>query len=300
MNKRQNSYMEMFRGVRNWCEANAAVFATKPFFKNPYDAFKANIPLIEAALVVQDTPTSAETADKNLKREGLLEVAERFRLALKSYASNPLNAKMLNTLPKNFDELRRASDDALLGKATRIVNTATPVVAGLAPYGILPADLDTLNDNILNFGEAVGTPFVARKIVKDATEDIDSLINGANDILRSQLDPAAMALKVLSPEFVQQYFLVREIDDPAYHRLALRLHVSDSVTHEPVDDAEVRIEPGAIRRRTTELGNCQVDHMDPGIIQIIVQKFGYTTQSLNAPINDGNTTELVVMLVKEG
>src|SRR5690606_29585505 len=103
----------------------------------------------------------------------------KFRVALASYALFPPDPDLQDSLPRNNHELTKAGADALLGKSTRIAQAAAPVIGGLAPFGIQPADLAALDAAIAAFSEVVTAPALARKSVKEATAELGMLVNGA-------------------------------------------------------------------------------------------------------------------------
>lgn len=296
MTKRQISLLNMFRGLRDFCNANASVFSDKDFFKVPYEEFEDLIPPIEAAAAEQEMNTAPATANKLAKRNALIDIGEKFRAGINMYAINTGDSDIMVNVPKSRNELYKASDDSLLGKASRISLVATPVIASLAPYGLSADDLTALDDAHDAFSAAMALPRNIRKDIKDATEDVGILIDEANNILHTRLDPAATAMKAFDEDFTQNYFINREIDDPAYQTLSLRIHVVDGAVGGPVADALITLEPINIERRTTDLGNAEFRNLPEETLTVRVEQEGYVTATVPAYIVPGQTEEIDVVL----
>jgi hypothetical protein len=298
MNRRQNAYMEMFRALESYVDSNDAIWTGSAFFETPYTTFKDNLPKLEELISNQETPTTGYAAQKEEVRDQLEAIALKVSYCIKAYAITTDKLDLFNSMPKAKRVFVTASDNSLIGICKKVYDIASSNAAALLGYG-MTAGMPTELSNLLNtFSDLVGTPKVARAGTKRATEDLDQLISETNELLSETLDTAARVFYISNEDFAQQYFLVRSIDDPAYGKLALRVNVIDADTHAPVADVEVTIMPDNVKRRTSTLGNCQVDSLDAGNITITFQKFGYVQQDIIGAINDGETTELKVLMHK--
>lgn len=299
MTKEQSAHLQMCNAVALYCNDNPSIWVGKPFFSDPFNIFLTKLPLIQAAAQEQGTPTTGVTATKKTMRQSIEPIIKKFITALRAYAAAEGNNGIAVSFKITPSDIMKATDDAFIVLCTRAATKAQELEAAMKDYGIEVADTTAFATKTAEYTALLETPKVAKSNTIQATATLQTLLDEANELLREKLDTAAQALAAFDQAFTNQYFIVRRIDDPAYRTLALTIHIQDSASRKPMRDVEVYILPQEIKRKTSALGNCRVDNMTSSDIQVQCSKYGYVAQTVDSAVNEGETTELTILMTRE-
>jgi hypothetical protein len=104
--------------------------------------------------------------------------------------------------------------DAIIAQTCQnIHDLANPIIAALAAYGLLPADLTGHQSTIDAYTATVGSPRAALTVRKGATAEINALVKDSMKILNNRMDKMMPEWEASNPDFFQEYFDARMIVD---------------------------------------------------------------------------------------
>ncbi|MBC7439065.1 MAG: hypothetical protein H7250_03655 [Flavobacterium sp.] len=104
------------------------------------------------------------------------------------------------------------SEEELITQATIIKKLATPIAAALAPYGVNPAEVTTLDDALDAFTTVISDPTLAIDQRKDDNVKIVQTIDAIRSLLNDKLDVLMRSFEVNNPSVFELYLSARAID----------------------------------------------------------------------------------------
>ena len=213
MKKIAENRMSMFYAVEGVCDAHAGVWAALVPYATAVSEVKANIGLLEDAIEVQEVELKGYAKDKAEKKEAMVDLTLDVAQAGYALAVDISDAVLQGKMDFSRSDLL-AGRDTVIGQRCQGIHTeAAAVVAQLAPYGILPADMAALQTAIDAYVDVVDAPRVAVTVRKGATTAIDKLVSLTSDILNDRMDKLMPEFKTSAPAFFQEYFDARIIVD---------------------------------------------------------------------------------------
>ena len=124
------------------------------------------------------------------------------------------------------------------------------------------------------------------------------LFSKGDKLLKEQMDKTVLALKAAYPKFVEAYFSIREIVDPATHTTAFDGVVRSAETKQPVP-ASVEIAELHVKTQTDMEGHFEFKPVKHGVytIKVKAEGPGYMPKIISqVTIKLGRTTHLNIAL----
>lgn len=209
MEKRFSNKLTMYRAVqkvllkfKNVWQALAALLAAS----GDLDAYVIDI---ETMSKQAKQPTNSVTESKNNVRDLLEKVAFRVTSALTAFASRSNNIELKGKVDFEESELTGLTQNQLLDETEKIHALATDNEASLADYGVDADDLAELKTLIDQFRASIpgarnltGSRMAAGKSMRE-------LFNGADGLLKDQMDRMVEKYRKSNPDFYEEYHISR-------------------------------------------------------------------------------------------
>ncbi len=300
MDAEQKAFHSMATVVLDISDANENVWINKPFYAVPLQEIRTNIGLIDVQRVIQQLDNSGYVIAKDNKRAVMTPILNRMVTAGVGFASFTNNAVMEKRINKNPSDVERAGGNGFADIATIVLAEIEPMTdLQLVEYGTSLEDKTTLATLLAEFKPMINDSREKNQPKAAATKMIGQLITATRTIFSERLDKAAAVIGNTDPVFFEAYDYGRTLVDPGSEARALEIHVSAATTLQALPGAVVSIDAAGITRNTTQLGNVWVQTLPTGTYSVVVSKAGYVTKTVQAYVNDGETTELFVELMPE-
>jgi hypothetical protein len=209
MRKELEDRFTMFYAVQNAVDTHSAVWTAMVPYANAVTEFKAKIVAIEEEVEAQSTDLEGYAMDKGEKKEAMVRATLAVASKVYAYAEDNANTVLREKVDVSYSDLIAPRDAVVAQKCQGIHDEANAVVASLAPYGVLPADLTALQGLITRYETVISAPRTAITIRKGATENIERLIREGTAILKNRMDKLMVEYQVSNPDFYQEYFDAR-------------------------------------------------------------------------------------------
>ena len=297
MEKEQIDIYDMGLSTENHFIDNPTPWALNIPITNAKSTLSSKLAAIGNQLSVQLINTTGTTVTKEKKRSQLEKEAFKLSAAISGYASSIANDNMYNRVYFAKSTLKEFREAELIGISLNLHAEATPIVLDLAPFGIMPATLNSLNASIQAFQQVMKDPIEAIAKRKTATEALSVLVPDLTVFLKTNLDHLVTSLEDSEPEFVSTYKNVRLINNSPTNPWSLTTTCLDSNTQDPVHGAEVTVVDKHLTRVSGASGFNTFQNLVEGNHQLKVTHPNYVTQTIDFNVVSGETTELVIMLV---
>lgn len=299
MTKQQIDQYDMLLAVENHFDDNSRLWNSNIPLSNAKAQLSEKLDALAQEVAQQLINPSGITQAKAEVRERLEKKSFILAAALRGYAS----VQDKNDLYKRADisktDFLRYREAELIGVVVNLISDARDVLAELNDYGINSDRLDDLEVLNQNFGNLMKDPDAAIAKRKKATDKIAELLPEALAILDARLDNLIVSLEDSQEEFVNIYGNLRQIQDTAVNPLALTITTLEADTNVPVAGVELEIVGENIRRTSSERGYNTVQNLPAGPHTISAKHPNYEPATLPFNIVSGETTELVVSLIRK-
>lgn len=205
--------LTMFRAVETLLDNNTAKTAGMTVFATRLAEFKDVITQIVDKEENRTNATAGMTADKKAKRDDMVEDAAVLAAKLKALGSDTNDDRLIQIGDLKRTDLAKMRDTQLLSTIQGLVNTADPVAADLAGYGVTAAMITGLSTKMTNYNAALGSKESSFSVKGAALTALNNLFDSADDILVNKLDNLMEGFKKDDNEFYNQYKIAREIHD---------------------------------------------------------------------------------------
>lgn len=168
---------------------------------------------INNALEIQLTGRKGTTIEKKLARERLVDAMEVVIIGVRALGIFKDDEELGMSVWFNRWELTHSRDNLLESRAAMVYEKAFPLRNELAKCLVTEADIvkvDTLREE---FRELIPQPRWETVQRKGATDELRRLFKATDDLLYNRIDRVIKIYKVGNPEFVERYFMAREIVD---------------------------------------------------------------------------------------
>ncbi len=203
----------MVKSVRTYMNDNAAVWNGLPAAVTAVNDLGTQIDDINQAVQDQEDTTTGITMDKASLRDDLEEQTRVVADAIFAFAAvtgNNTLAAEVSVSPSDLDTMTEQRVDDV---ASRVHAAGVANLAALAPYNIVQATLDSLDQTRQDFQAAKSNPRakIADKAGKTAT--LPQMIRDAKSLLRTRLDKLMTVFRASNPSFYAGYLSARVIVD---------------------------------------------------------------------------------------
>ena len=199
----------MFYTVRTAVDKHNAVWMAVVPYDNAVKDFKQVITDTEQELTTQEEELDGYAMDKGARKEKMVRKALTIANEVFAYAEDNSDLVLREKMDVSYSDLIAPRDAVVAQKCQGIHDEANVVIASLAPYGVLPADLTDLLTFITDYEAAISAPRTAITVRKGATANIEKLIKAGTTILTKRMDKLMSEFQDSSPLFYQEYFNAR-------------------------------------------------------------------------------------------
>ena len=273
MNAKQESQFSMFRAVESHLDGNPEIVATAPAFQTSFIHFKTKIVAIAEAMQKEDLVTKGITVNKSETKKELCKFASDVAGPIFAYASSTNNSQLQKEVGFSYSKLLQTKDDGLAPRVKNIHAAGIENLENLAPYGITAQTLNMLLQMIESYMLKVPNPRNASASKKTTRENIKTMMNETNAILKDQMDKSIVILKKSHPNFVSTYTANRVIIDPAKGQTQLKGKVTNSITKEPIESVTIIIDN--FTATTDAKGKYQIGNMRLGTYSLEATASGF-------------------------
>lgn len=204
----------------------------------------------------------------------------------------------------NFSKstLEALRDGDIVSTATSTAAKANTNILALAPAGVTPAMVATLDTDNAQLQLTIATPEQARHAKKVATQNIADTFPKTRELTDLTLKPLMRTnFHKTDPDFYNLFITATQIINTGIHHLDFFGLITDSVTTGAVGSALVRVLSGATeiaKTKAGEKGHFQFKEIPEGTYSVEVSRPGYTTQIFTGiVIISGKSTKKTFTLV---
>lgn len=213
MNKASENKMTMFYAVLATCAKYTADWTGLLSFKNAHDEFEGNLKSLENASQTQETNMKGAALDKRFKRDAMTNKTIVLAQAMFAYAEDQGDVVLREKVNYSESDLAKKRDAVVAQLSQGIRDLANALVASLADYGVVAADVTALQTAIDAYVAVVTAPRNATTVRKGATAEINALVKDSMKILNNRMDKLMPEFETSAPLFFQEYFDARIIVD---------------------------------------------------------------------------------------
>lgn len=298
MLKTQIDQYDMLLSVENHFDDNEAIWNDNPPLKSTKTDFSDKLTELAAQVAIQLENPTGTTAVKTAARELLEAKAFKISAAVRGYASAVDMKELYKRVDLSKSDLQRYRDAELVGVVSNLVQDAQTVVAELRDYGVDAGALTALQTANSTFGDLMKNPTEAIAKRKAATDKIAKMLPPLMDLLSTRMDNLIVALSDNEPEFVDIYNNVRALNDTAVNPLSLTITTLEADTQQPIPNAQLEIVGEGISRVSSARGYNTVQNLAAGPHDLLATHPNFVSQTLRFTVVSGETTELVVQMVR--
>jgi len=309
MNKKQENRFSMYLATIDFCELNTDITTPLPNFSTNLTNLKTIRDRIYVIVETQAADTSGTTTDKNVLKENLIVLAADTARKLIAFAKLTKNQKLLKEISNTESDLRHLPDTVLPDTAKLIYDRAQANLPSLANYLITAESQSVLLQAIADYRQALASPRVEKISQEQATKQLVELFVAGDETL-ANMDAVVEIVRLTQPNFYSGYKLSRKIIESGNTKLAVKGFVTEALTGAPVPGVTISFWPdgdamkaavtgeASLVKKTAEKGGFQVSSLPAGTYRVILQKVGYTEQTLTIFVNKGELTTVDVQLAK--
>ncbi|MEO8068987.1 MAG: hypothetical protein ABI599_14925 [Flavobacteriales bacterium] len=209
MRKDLEDRFTMFYSASTACDNHNAVWAALVPFANAVTAFQAKITEIEQEIETQGLDLDGYAINKGKRKEQMVRKTLTTANQVFAFAEDTDATVLREKMDVSYSDLIAPRDAVVAQKCQGIHDEANAVIALLAPYGVVAADLTALQTLIDAYEAVISAPRTAITVRKGATGNIETLIREGTTILTNRLDKLMSEFKDSSPAFHQEYFDAR-------------------------------------------------------------------------------------------
>ncbi len=201
----------MFYAVNTCVDTHVAVWTPLVPYGTAVAAFKLKITELEAEIETQGTELDGYAMDKGARKEKMVRATLTVANKVFAFAEDTSAAVLREKMDLSYSDLIAPRDAVVAQKCQGVYDEATTVLASLAPYGVVAADLTALQSLIDAYEAVISAPRVAITVRKGATEQIEQLVREGTTILTNRMDKLMADFKGTNPDFYQEYFDARVV-----------------------------------------------------------------------------------------
>ncbi len=298
MKKNQENKVNMYNAVTAYCDQSTAITASLPAFAPELAGFKGIIEEIDAVAVLESKIITGFAKNKAELRATLEIAGDKLATALFAFATAEGDLVLQQQVNYTLSDFLRMRDDEISVVAQGLLGFATPIVAGLASYGITVATLDDFADLIDEYDEVIAAPRNAAALRKTYIAQLKTLFKAADDFLKLRLDKLANQFRTSNPQFYLTYKHNRKIVGSPTSATQAKGIIINSVTGLPVYQVAVVVEDQEYSATSNIEGGYTVKIPQPGVYTLSFVKEGYQpVQAPNVEIVLGQSTVIDMQLV---
>ncbi|MBM3435562.1 MAG: carboxypeptidase regulatory-like domain-containing protein [Bacteroidetes bacterium] len=162
---------------------------------------------------VQVVDNTGITVVKSDVRRQLTDAMLMVIYAVEAHAIFTNDPQLQSSVSYTLTELIKLRDNVLADTALSIYNIAWPIRVALAARKLTEADITKVNELQQQYAALISEPRFALGKSMSATKDIREKMAQIDDLLKNKIDRTIKIFKTDHPDFIDQYFVAREIID---------------------------------------------------------------------------------------
>lgn len=212
MTKDQEAFFGMVLKVKNFNAKNSTSMTAVPAVAG----FYTQLNTLTTQLITADVGSRADLTgyalSKSVKRTTLETLSLKISNAISSYAVVNNDTVLQKRADFPTSKWYLCSEEELVTQANIIKNLATPLSAGLAPFGAAATDVTALGTALTAFTDAISDPTLAIDQRKEDNEKVVETIDQIRTLLNDKLDVLMRSFEVNNPSLFALYRSARAID----------------------------------------------------------------------------------------
>lgn len=297
MEKLQDDTLNMFQTTHEVLDDHAADYAGNVPFEQSVTDLNDGIDSIELLRDQQEEDTTGVTQDKEGRREKLEQDTLKIGSVIAFYASTVNNRKLMQKVNFTKTDLSKARDNELPGMSEQVHQAAVDNAAAILPFGITGSMTTGLASKLVDYIEYISKPRAARSETSAATSQLPAAFDAVNKLLEERIDRGMELFRLDNSDFFAAYTSARIIVNSPRLKRSLEVTFVDSVTQKSIEHVRVLVD-GTIKRRSSKKGNIRVQSLIEGLHAITGTLPGYNAISQNFNVISGETTKLIIVMVK--
>jgi len=204
--------LSMYQKVQGFLTLNASSTASLPIVATLKTQFDTKVNAILAIATTAGADITGFTVDKQLKRDDLKAKVLKLSTAIVAHAAMTNNFRLKEKCDESSSALNYMRDNDFYTYARLIIAEATPIMAALAPYGVVAADLTNANTSSATYLSVIQAPRVQINERSRALDDIEALFEDTDKFLKEKLDEIMKIFVATNPSIYTGYTGSRRID----------------------------------------------------------------------------------------
>ena len=205
MTRKAINLLNMLKSVVQFYTENPTILTDKPAIKAAVDKLKALISEIEALEKTQAVGTKTDTALKAETKTALIQAALKVLAGITAHAAATNDTRLKMEADTTEYDLKKMRDNNLILEIRSIYDMATEIAPELKVWEVEQADIDALDTNSAAFDakDPAIKNLKARSV--QATADIKSKSDEANNLCKDSLDAMMLPFKMSNPTLYGHY-----------------------------------------------------------------------------------------------
>lgn len=268
-------------------------FATiRPGFVIPMGLVKDEINKINQAETFAGEPITGDTLDKEKKFELMMNAVFHVASAASAYFSAPASNELASKVRVSFSlsHMLNLPYNEAETFTQGIIDTVTPVIDDLSPYGVTQPDLDEAILRRKNFIDIQKKPQINIDERKTQNANIHPFVKAGKSILTEMCDPIANTLFTSHHDLYQLWFNARQIIDFPHGTTVVQGFVFKADGQTPIFNAKVFFPEQNITTYTLIDGSYRVIKFPIGVTSPVASYDGKEQKAQPFLVKQGQTS----------
>ncbi|MCT4587909.1 MAG: hypothetical protein N4A71_08820 [Carboxylicivirga sp.] len=213
MNAKQRNRLAMFMAVKNVFGVYPTELSVIKALENFIVKFNELMTKIESVHKVQQGNTSGARKLKLKEEAEMIEATVKLAATMYVYAQVNDMPDLQAKCAISASQMERMSDEKVKATSLNVYEEAVKLGDVLSDYGQTVEDVTQLKKEIDDFSALIASPRSAIVTRSQATKELDTLMQEANDLLRNNIDKLMELLKSKQPKVYNTYLAARTIVD---------------------------------------------------------------------------------------
>ena len=301
MTREQINQLNMYEGTEQILITNNAIWGSNPVVSAVVTTLTSFINAINATNLVQKTSSIGTTITKQTAKLDMATATIEVANAGKAYAKAIANPVLYDEMNITQSDIIRTADIDAEAICQAVHDNILPFITSTGAYGANSTSLANLQSLITTYNLLMGTTVAKKVTVVTATLTLLQNFNGANGLLKTQLDPLMVQYKTSNPVFYNQYTAAREISDIGHRHTVILTGFVYNSSNVALANATVILSGGATHTKITlATGKYKFTRLHTGTYTLTITATGYTAQTHNFTITTNGTTHTDFVMVTDG
>lgn len=254
---------------------NAAIIAANVAFVSAFNNFKTKVAAVISTTQLTDLALTGLAVTKKTSKQELCALAADIAGVVFAFADATGNDTLKAEVDYSLTDLLKMKDSLVAPRCQNIYAKTVENKAALGDYGITNAMLTALLAAISGYTETIPKPRAAVSNRKTLNANIVQLFKEIDSILLNQMDKLIVTFRTAKPDFVETYFNVRLITDPAVTATQLKGTITSAADGSAIKNAAVTVVELSKTAKTKSTGEYSFKPIAKGTYTVRVVKEGF-------------------------